>query len=73
MFLSKYWWQGKGGREALWGLAPKDITMAEVITMAEPFSIERRKLMRFLGAKVGGSDAVMLRPFPEVKAIQFSL
>ena len=24
--------------------------------MAEPFSIERRKLMRFMGAKVGRSD-----------------
>ena len=26
---------------------------AEVITMAEPFSLERRKLMRFLGAPRG--------------------
>ena len=35
------------------GSGTQYITMAEVITMAEPFSIERRKLMRFLGAKVG--------------------
>ena len=52
MLLSKYWWRGKGGSwEAPWGLAPKDGKF-EVITMAEPFSIERRKLMRFMGAKV---------------------
>ena len=56
MLLSKYWWRGKGGSwEAPWGLAPKDGKF-EVITMAEPFSIERRKLMRFMGAKVGRSD-----------------
>ena len=56
MLLSKYWWRGKGGSwEAPWGLAPKDGNF-EVITMAEPFSIERRKLMRFMGAKVGRSD-----------------
>ena len=31
--------------------------------MAEPFSIERRKLMRFMGAKVGRSD---VETVPEV-------
>ena len=40
-----------------------------VITMAEPFSVERRKLMRMLGAKVivtpkAGKGTGMVSPFP---------
>src|SRR6202158_4932001 len=41
---------GKTRRGVAMVVGPKGYTL--VVTMAEPFSVERRRLMRFLGAKV---------------------
>ena len=54
----KQLWTGVGPSH---GRSPKPYTRSIVrrcvITMAEPFSIERRKLMRFMGAKASAKVA----------------